>query len=124
MFQVYEIRTRDGKVYVGCTSKLDQRMAVHRYQKSPFVLVVHSLEIVYRTRSREKAHDREAKLIAKYDSTNPKRGYNRRLGGSQYGFPSYVKLSRNVKGKKNPMWGRKHSKETKLKIGKAVTKRT
>jgi predicted GIY-YIG superfamily endonuclease len=116
MWIVYEIWTKDGRVYVGCTSDLKGRMAKHKSEKKRFYLQRSLLKVVLKTRSQERALKKEARLIATYDSTALKNGYNRRHGGSQYGFPAYVDLSRDVAGEKNPMWGKSHSKETREKI--------
>ena len=117
MWKVYELRTQDSRVYVGCTSQaMSKRMAGHRHRKMPFAMMIPLA--VFQTESKEAAHEYEAYLIAKYDSTNPEKGYNRRFGGDNYGFPDYVKsemLKRLAKGP-NSMLGRKHSEETKEKI--------
>lgn len=133
MWKVYEIRTtKDQKVYFGCTSTpIDQRMAVHRYQKKLFVLQSHSITIVLETESYDEAASLEASLIKHHDSTNPERGYNRRLGDSRHGFPKYVKQAwsekvkeeRTFAGPNNPNFGKQHSDETKEKIRKKALAR-
>ena len=126
VYKIYEIRTADKKVYVGCTStSMGMRMSKHKHLKMHFVLIPHTIEIMFETGSKEEAHKFEAYLISKYDSTNPQKGYNRRFGGSKYGFPAYVDHSnKNIKrGQQNGMFGKKHSEETREKIRQSTLAR-
>lgn len=64
----------------------------------------------------------EEELIRKYDSTNPKIGYNLRFGGSNSSFSEQTiekfKILRkgSQKGKLNNFYGKHHSEETKKKL--------
>lgn len=110
-FIVYKRTNKfNGKVYIGITSKtLDRRWAngykhnphfqraIEKYGKDGFIH-----EILFSGLTKEEACKKEIELIAFYDSTNPDKGYNISFGGTA------------------PMWGRKHSEETKAKFKENV----
>jgi predicted GIY-YIG superfamily endonuclease len=80
MWKIYEIRTLDNKVYVGCTSQsIRARISGHKQQNKVFVSQEYSIEIMFETSNRIFAHEFEAYLIKKYNSTDPLNGYNRRF---------------------------------------------
>ena len=119
MWKVYKIETEDGKIYIGCTSRtLQKRLTGHKDSKKLFVLKPYKISVCFETKSFDSAHEYEAFLIQKYDSTNPEKGYNKRYGGSKYGFPSYISCrNKNIQsGEKNPMYGHVQSLETREKI--------
>lgn len=90
--------------------------------------------ILYKGLTKNEASEKEIELIEKYNTTNARYGYNISKGG--YGKYSFVlsdeskkKIALNNKGEKNPMFGKHHSEETKLKmrnkkLGTKVSKET
>lgn len=89
MYSVYKHTTPSGKVYIGITSKNPKRRWDGRYrsnyhfsnaiQKYGWDSIKH--EILYEGLTKEEAESKEIELIAKYDSTNPNKGYNIASGG-------------------------------------------
>lgn len=81
-------------------------------------------EILKEELTKEEADYWETYFIKKYESINPNKGYNIRLGGSHGSLSEKTKnkLRDKMKGKydgeHNPFYGRKHTAETKEKIGK------
>lgn len=76
--------------------------------------------------TKEKAEELEISLIAEYRSTDDKFGYNKANGGNSAG--KHTEETKNIISKKakkrlecpenNPMYGKHHSEETRMKIGK------
>lgn len=68
----------------------------------------------------------EAELIAKYDTTNPAKGYNISIGGEYGGLgtsrsnEARRKMSEAKKGTNHPNYGKHLSSETRRKISKAL----
>lgn len=93
-FCVYKHTSPSGKVYIGITcQKIEKRWkngkgyelctAFNRaIKKYGWENIKH--EIVYRNLDKEKALEIEQRLIAEFDSTNPKHGYNLTSGGEHY----------------------------------------
>ena len=81
-------------------------------------------EILFSELTKKEACNKEIELIALYDSTNPELGYNISSGGENGNLGIVMseeirkKMSESTKGKKNPMFGRHHTLETREKIGK------
>lgn len=83
-------------------------------------------EILFDGLTKEMAEELEIVLIAEYNSTNDKFGYNKANGGSSIG--KHTEETKNIiseKAKKrlenpenNPMYGKHHSEEVRKKIGK------
>lgn len=119
----------NGKPYIGQTAQtLDERWAngkgyrgsikfnsaIEKYGVENFEHIVLKDNL-----TKEEADYWEEYYIKKYDSIN--NGYNLKSGGShcEYSNESKEKMSKNhadVSGKKNPMYGKKHSLESKLKM--------
>ena len=109
MFTVYMHITPSNKRYIGITSKdLSERFGSNGclYRNQIFGRAIKkygwdNIEhiIVAQNLTKEKAKKLEIELIAKYDTTNPKYGYNRSIGGD---IPV--------------IFGQHHSEETKKKI--------
>ena len=77
-------------------------------------------EILYTGLTKEDACNKEIELIASYQTTNPDFGYNLHSGG---GMPPIMIGESNpfygdhrFAGENHPMYGRKHSEETKRKM--------
>ena len=109
-YTVYKHTAPNGKVYIGITKqKPEQRWAngngykhnEHFYraiQNYDWENIEH--EIVENGLTKEQACNMEIELIAKYDATNPKHGYNNTMGG-ETNIPSKEtrrKLSESHKG--------------------------
>ena len=109
MFTVYMHITPSNKRYIGITSKdLSERFGSNGclYRNQIFGRAIKkygwdNIEhiIVAQNLTKERAKKLEIELIAKYDTTNPKYGYNRSIGGD---IPVIL--------------GQHHSEETKKKI--------
>lgn len=97
-FTVYKHTTPSNKVYIGITCEsVDKRWGkngsgyhdnMHFWsaiQKYGWDNIVH--EILFTDLSIDEASKKEIELIAKYESSDPKYGYNKTLGG-EVGFPS------------------------------------
>lgn len=86
-------------------------------------------EVLFDGLTKEEAEELEIVLIAEYNSTNDKFGYNKANGGNSIG--KHTERTRSIiseKAKKrlknpenNPMYGKHHSEETKNKISKKHT---
>lgn len=114
---VYKHTSPSGKVYIGITGKNpEDRWGNGRYYRAiPFRNAITkygwdniSHEILFTGLSRNEANEKEIELIALYDSTNPKRGYNVTRGGNC-----------RFLGENHPLYGKKRSPET---IAKVVAK--
>ena len=109
MFTVYMHITPSNKRYIGITSKdLEERFGSNGclYRNQIFGRAINkygwdNIEhiVVAENLSKEEAKKLEIELITKYDTTNPKYGYNRSIGGD---IPVIL--------------GQHHSEETKKKI--------
>jgi len=146
-YTVYKHTSPNGKVYIGITCRAVEKRweggkgytrneyffkAILKYGWDNF-----KHEILFTDLTKEQAEQKEIELIALYDSTNPKNGYNLRLGGSVCTFPPEIiekmrkshlgktipeeqrqKISLALKGRKPTVRvGYRHSEETKRRIG-------
>ena len=90
-YTVYKLTDPAGKVYIGCTGKpVEQRWRKGRQYKkgTPIRAAIDALgwdafqkEILCEKLTREGAEKLEKWFIARYDSSDPEKGYNRFLGG-------------------------------------------
>lgn len=116
----------NGKVYIGITSqKIYNRWkngfgytqnlrfwrAIKKYGWDNFEHV-----ILYKGLNENEAKQKEIELIKKYDSTNPKCGYNNSKGGDIFSDIARLKLSIANSGRNNGMYGKTHSEEYKKKV--------
>ena len=112
-FFVYKHTSPSGKVYIGITSQLVERRwrggkgypqnerltnAIHKYGWDAF-----THEILFSGLTKEQACEKEKELIARYDAYNPKKGYNKSLGG-EHGRHSEQTRSRIGEAEKR-LWG-------------------
>lgn len=124
----------NGKVYIGITGQepwrrwdcgrgyIGNKYFYRAIQKYGWENFLH--EILYSGLTLEEANQIERSLIEKYDSTNPRKGYNIDLGGNGIGKMSQAtleKLSKAHKGQKAWNKGRPHPEKTRQKISKALT---
>lgn len=150
-YYVYKHTSPNGKVYIGITKRNPEKRwecgkgykcnhhfysAIQKYGWKNF-----SHEILLSDLTKEQAESNEMRLIKEYQSTDPSRGYNLRLGGSLSSFSeeaiekmrvSHIgkklpeeqkrKISLAIKGCKPTygMRGHKHSEETKEKMRNAA----
>lgn len=159
MYTVYKHTTPSGKVYIGITGKKpeyrwkngkgykDNAHFDNAIKKYGWENIKH--EIVQNGLTKQQACDLEIELIANYDATNPRNGYNISAGG-EYGtlgvhpsaetrrklseskkganHPYYGKhltaehrrkISESTKGTNNPFYGKHHSAETRRKLSES-----
>ena len=150
MYTVYKHTTPNGKIYIGITKQRVQKRWFNgegykgcsyfykAIKKYGWENIKH--EILFTELSKEEAEEKEIELIKFYDSTNCRKGYNLRKGGSLCGFNDEAKkrMRESHIGKKLPeeqkdkirlaqigrpptygMLGKKHSEETKIKMSLA-----
>lgn len=134
MYKIYKYTNIiDGKIYIGQTRKsLEERAengnnykgsthfynAIQRYGWENF-----KGEILEEVETVEEANDREKYYISLYNSTNQDVGYNITSGGWNCEFAEETKRTISLMAKerykdktKNPMYGKKHSKEALKKM--------
>ena len=153
MYTVYKHTTPSGKVYIGITKKKPE----HRWENgSGYKKNKHFYRAILKYRwenikheiletglTKEQACAKEIELIAKYDSTNPDKGYNQSTGGecgtlgthhsdetrrkqSESLKRAYLdpelrrKIGESHKGVNNPWYGKHHSAETRQKISESL----
>lgn len=126
---VYKHTTPSNKVYIGITSrKPSQRWEsgvgyIHNVYFSSAIKkygwdnIKH--EILFENLTKEEAEEKEIELIAYYDSTNRKKGYNISNGGNLTSEETREKISKALKGRTAPNKGKPMSEEQKKKIGNA-----
>lgn len=104
MWIVYKVTCSTGKIYVGCTAqKLNRRISQHKCDGQLFATNPQKIEVLMQTDLYEDAAQLEFEMILRYDLTNPKFGYNKKLGDNKAGS--------------------KHSEESKEKIRKKALAR-
>lgn len=95
--------------------------AINKYGWNNFE-VIEELDVAY---SKEELDEKECHYIKKYKTTDRRYGYNKKSGGAngKTSIESKERLSKSRKGRfggvNNPFYGKKHTKETRLQIGKA-----
>lgn len=88
--------------------------AFNKYGKDKFRTII--LDVCY---SLEELNNKEVEYIKKYNCVDSKEFYNLSMGGDGGDTRAWMtKEERSIaaKGENNPMYGKKHTKETKLKI--------
>lgn len=126
------------KRYIGITSRINDRFGKNgegylrktneKYNQPYFAHAILKYgwdnfehDILYQNLTHEEANKYEKELINKYETRDPKKGYNIREGGSNGALSDETKqkLREKMKGRyvgeKNPFWGKHHSEDT-LKI--------
>lgn len=126
-------------IYIGITSRENpwDRWGVHKahykYNEhfsraiSKYGWQNFSHEVLFDGLTKKEAEDLEIKLIAEYNSTNEKFGYNKANGGTSNGkhteetkkILSMIAKERFENPKNNPLYGKHHTEETKRKISEA-----
>lgn len=134
-YKIYvHVNKVNGKIYIGQTKSenLNRRWntdgsgyktnthfwnAIQKYGWDNFnhVVLIEDLSL-------EEANLIEEELIKKYDSTNPKKGYNLRFGGNNSSFSEetinkFKEIRKGTqRGELNNFYGKRHSEETKQKL--------
>ena len=138
MYTVYKHTTPSEKVYIGITSKSPEerwlngrgyqnnRHFTQAIQKYGWDNIQH--EILATGLSKHQAENMEIELIARYDTTNPNKGYNNTHGGECIGKHTDVskKLMSDIRKRQyrsgeltHPMKGKHFSEESKQKMRNA-----
>lgn len=135
MYTVYKHTTPSGKVYIGATGQNPKhrwdngkgyrhnRRFCDAIRKYGWGNIEH--EIISTGLDKEQAYAMESELIAKYDTTNPDKGYNISIGGEYGGLgrshsnEARRKMSEAKKGTNHPNYGKHLSSETRRKISEA-----
>lgn len=119
----------NGKKYIGITCMSPKKRwangngyngmilgrAIKKYGWDAF-----SHEILFNDLSEEEARSKEIYLIEKYQTCNPKYGYNQSVGGNIPTEHARELLKKRMTGKNNPMYGRKRTKRNLESTRKAV----
>lgn len=132
---VYRHISPSGKMYVGITKRRPQERWGYGegYNKQPkFFNAIKKYgwgnfdhEILLENLTSEQAGLAERLFIAYWNLTDDRYGYNAREGGvNNYhiGESTRKKMSKKKLGKNNPFYGCKHSKESRIKMGEAISK--
>lgn len=117
MYSIYKHTTPDGRVYVGMTKNIKQRWTNHSYSNNKrFTEAIHRYgwenilhEVICTADDKESAMRIEKEMIARYDSTNPSRGYNISSGGS--GGSGVVHSEESKERTRQSLLGVKHTEE-------------
>lgn len=152
MYTVYKHTTPSGKVYIGATKKkpeyrwkngkgyMSNRRFCDAIRKYGWENIEH--DVISTGLDKGQAYAMEVELIAKYDATNPAKGYNISIGGECGALGTHHspatrrkiseakkghtvssetrrKLSESHKGAKSPWYGKHLSPETRRKISEA-----
>lgn len=130
MYSVYILRDMKGKCYVGATSMpLEKRWGKgngYRFCAELWSVIQESgwdsitKEVVATGLGKTQASEMERELIAKFDSTNPDKGYNLESGGLDdlkiISDRSREKMRKSKMGELNPNYGKCFSEERKAKL--------
>lgn len=151
MYTVYKHTTPNGKVHIGTTRRkpelrwnngkgyVHSKRFYNAISKYGWDNIEH--EVISTGLDKEQAYAMEVELIAKYDATNPAKGYSMSTGGEYGGSGTHrsnetrrkiseakknlsvetrVKLSEARKKQTPPMLGKHHSNETRRKISESL----
>lgn len=139
MYTVYMHTCPNGKVYIGITNRnplsrwnngngyKNNAHFFNAIQKYGWGNITH--EILYDGLSEYEACEAEKRLIEKYDSSNPTKGYNNTLGGEHGKFSeeSKKRMSATHKGlqagEKHPLYGKHFSEESRQKMRDSAIRR-
>lgn len=129
IWKVYIHEFPNGKVYIGITSKSvykrwglhgsgynDQKLMERAISKYGWDNILHDIEAIDLTF--KEACKMERELIAEYNANDTRYGYNLTAGGEgSFGYhfseEARKRKSENLKGDKNPFYGKEHSEYTK-----------
>lgn len=113
-------RWRDGNGYKDCPYFYN---AIQKYGWDNFEHIIWANKLTI-----EEANKMEELLIALYNTTNSKYGYNIKCGGNNHTFSEEVKqkMSKNhadFSGENHPLYGKHHSDETRRKMSEVKKER-
>ena len=109
-------RWKNGKGYNGSTR------IYNAIQKYGWENIEH--KILYEGLTKEEAENKEKELIQQYKSYDEKYGYNLELGGNlnkEVSIETRKKLSKKLKGKNNPMYGKHLSSDSRKLISEKIS---
>ena len=126
----YSLNLCNRKIYIGQTIRtLEKRKYFHIYESRHKRLDYHFYRaireygedsfvwgVLDQAKEKEELVQKEIFWINLYDSTNINKGYNMTKGGEGFGIPTIdikKKMGRNMKGNKNPFYGKIHSQQAK-----------
>ena len=127
---VYKITNKiNGKCYIGQTVKPIQRRWKQHIVGNGHCSAIHGaitkygidnfdVKIISHNNSIEEMNHRERYYIKLFNSLAPN-GYNLTEGGIRPSFSPQARLNMARKGEKHPLWGKKHSEESKKKMSVA-----
>lgn len=136
MYDVYKIVNNvNGKLYIGYSKDIKQRWRNHvrcsikqcKEHEYPLYKSMRkhgqdnfSLHIIKRFDEKKDACALEISLIKELNTQDREIGYNIHSGGMG-GYTNYENHRKRFSGEGNPMYGKSHSKETKMKSGAAIS---
>lgn len=135
---VYQHTTPSGKIYIGITSLPPKRRwkGGGGYKNNPYfskAIKKYGWKNIEHSILRDGLHEQEAKslerfYISQFNSNDASKGYNLTIGGDGTSGYKYTDLQRKkrsamVSGKRNGMYGRKHTSEEKKAISFYSTQR-
>lgn len=133
-YTVYKHTSPDGRVYIGCTGDDPEirwsKGYPHNVEFSNDIDKIgwdnFKHEVISSDMAEKDAYILEKELIHKHDATNPKRGYNKSVGGKinsgMVRSEEYkLKMSESLRGEKHPMYGKHHTEETKRKMSESTS---
>lgn len=141
MGYIYMLTSPSGKSYIGQTYRpIQERLEEHRTGKSRYCVAIYNaiqyhgwdnFDRDYYECPDEELNNHEELMVEVLGTLSPG-GYNLREGGGSHGkmsVESKQKMSVSTRGENNPMYGKKHSEETKKKnrekhLGKTTSDET
>lgn len=132
-YTVYKHTSPDGKVYIGCTgSKPEERWNKGYQHNNDLSSAIDKFgwdnfdhAIIASGMNETDAYDLEKELIREYDSSNPKYGYNKSIGGKINSGIKRTdeyrrKMSELKRGEKHNFYGKHHTEESKQKMSEST----
>ncbi len=123
MYSLYKITNKiNNKVYIGITKRtLSQRFNTHVYDAKNYTHKLANsikkygrdnfkIELLEEIESKEDAYQKEIEFIKKFNTIED--GLNTHVGGLGGNTGNYDLVSIKLRGKNNPMFGKKHSEKT------------
>ena len=116
-YTVYKLTLTDGRVYIGMTrQKLSMRCRKDAYPRSTVIRKAiddygwdaFNVGVIAEHLTRSEAERVEMESIARYDSTNPLKGFNVALGGNIQGRHSAVTRQKMSESQKGRMFSDEH----------------
>lgn len=131
-YSVYMLRAKDGRVYIGMTGQpICQRCRSTAYNGCPALkkaIDEHGWSFFKKTilcegLTKSEAETMEKEFIAKYDSTDPEKGFNVALGGNIPGRHSEQTIQRMSESQKGRMFSEEHRSKLRKPKRNGILKR-